>query len=423
MSPGGHSSLSANTTVSSATPTSPLPLLSPRKASLKRVSNVGFRCISPQPGSSSPSPAGAGAATTASQTTPPASVKLVAPSPRKMTPSPPSPSSVLTLCLDNQPMSDGDSTQSDRPATCDMKGLITRNGERDETASEINITRDYSNQEKSAGISSVATTISSTKGAYCEHEAAATTHNGTTQINHRGSLFNFPNNTGGRTEAGGLGSADSLATNWSVLCDRDKVNRPIKVNNHLKHGPCVSNTTSLSEALSDPLLVPSCSAGSAGQTGWQNKDLLTCREPRIGPIDVKLEGDSVHLSQEKAYPDQTSVTVSESGRGFSRPQGHHEQTASLFTLQDHEPSGSSSSTSFTGLSTELQLLPHLRPEPSLPVRPTTTTNTNSTTTSLTATSIAKTNGDVSSSFPTNTPRTQTTLNHHRFPFLRHFNLM
>ena len=409
MSPGGHSSLSANTTVSSATPTSPLPLLSPRKASLKRVSNVGFQCISPQPGSSSPSPAGAGATTTASQTTPPSSVKLVAPSPRKMTPSPPSPSSVLTLCPDNQPMSDGDSTQSDRPATCDMKGLITWNGERDETASEINITRDSSNQEKSAGISSVATTISSTKGAYCEHEAAATANNSTAHINPRGSLFNFPNNTGGRPEAGGLGSADSLATNWSVLCDRDNVNRPIKVNNHLKHGPCVSNTTSLSEAFSDPLLVPSCSTGSAGQTGWQNKDLLTCREPRIGPIDVKLEADSVHLSQEKAHPDQTSVTVSESGRGFSRPQGHHEQTDSLFTLQDHEPSGSSSSTSFTGLSTELQLLSHPRPEPSLPVRPTTTTNTNSTTTSLTATSIAKTNGDVSSSFPTNTPGTQTTL--------------
>ena len=407
LSPGGHSSLSANTTVSSATPTSPLPLLSPRKASLKRASNVGFRCISPQPGCSSPSPAGAGAATTASQTTPPASVKLVAPSPRKMTPSPPSPSSVLTLCLDNKPMSDGDSTQSDRPATCDMKGLITRNGERDETASEINITRDYSNQEKSAGISSVATTISSTKGAYYEHEAAATTNNSTAHINPSGSLFNFPNNAGGRTEAGGLGSADSLATNLSVLCDRDKVNRPIKVNNHLEHGPCVSNTTRLPEGLSDPLLAPSCSSGSAGQTSWQNKDLLTCRQPRIGPIDVKLEADSVHLSQEKAHSEQATVTDSESGRGFSKPQGHHEQTASLFTLQDHAPSGSSSSTPFTGLSTQVQLLSHTRPEPSLPARPTTTTN--STTTTIAATSIAKTNGDVSSSFPTNTPRTQTTL--------------
>ena len=387
LSPGGHSSLSATTTVSSATPTSPLPMLSPRKASLKRVSNVGFRCISPQPGSCSPAVGlGSGAAATASQTTPPAAVKLVAPSPVKMSPSPPS-SSVLTLCPENQPsMSDGDSTQSDRPATCDMNGLITRNGERDETAaSEINITRDYSNQDKSAGTSSVATTISSTKGAYCEQEAAATTNNSTAHINHRGSLFNLPNNTGGRTEALGLGSADSLATNWSVLCDIDKVNRPIKVNNHLEHGPCVSNTSPLSEGFSDPLLAPS--SCSADQTTWQNKDLLTCREPRIGRIDVKLETDSVHLSQEKVHPEQAGVTASQPGRGFSRPQRHHEQTASLFTLQDHPPSGSSSSTSFTGLSTQLQVLSHPRPESSLPARP--TTNINSTGTTFTATTIAQ----------------------------------
>ena len=71
-------------------------------------------------------------------------------------------------------MIDGYLSQSDRPTTCDMNGLITRNGARDETASEINITPDYSNLDKSVGISSVAATSSSTtKGANYEHEACS----------------------------------------------------------------------------------------------------------------------------------------------------------------------------------------------------------------------------------------------------------
>ena len=44
----------------------------------------------------------------------------------------------------------------------------------------------------------------------------------------------------------GLRLADSVGTNWSVLCETDKVNRPIKVNTHLEHGPCVSNANRLS---------------------------------------------------------------------------------------------------------------------------------------------------------------------------------
>ena len=143
------------------------------------------------------------------------------------------------------------------------------------------------------------------------------------------------------------------------------------------------------------------------------KDLLTCKEPRIGSIDVKLDANSVHLNQEKAHLEQGSVTDSESGRDFTGPLGHNEQTASLLRLQDHAPSGSSSSTSFTaGLNTQLQLLTHPQLEPSLPARQT----TNSITTNITATSITKTSRDFSSSLPGNISRTPTTLKPPPFSF-------
>ena len=388
LSPGGQNSLSPNIGSGSATPTSPLPLLSPRKASLKRVGNVGFRCISPQPGSSTP-------ATAASHTTPPGDVKLVAPSPVKMSPSPPS--SVLTLCPDNQ-ISDSFLTQTDEPTTCDTKGLITRNGEGDETASETNVTRHHPDLDKSAGISSLVT-ISSTNGAYEPEAVVVPTANGSIQLYDRGSLLDSVESEkkrAGPTE--GLGLDDSVATNWSVVSARDKVNRPINGNNHLEHGSCMSNKTAFSIGFSDSVDQSSCSVDSV----WQNGDLLTCQEPLPGSIDVKSDANSVHLNQEKAHPDQASIVTAESSKDLSGPQGQREQTASLLTLPDQLPSGVSSS-SFTNQGTQLQLLAHSKPEPRLPAKPT----PNATITS--ATSTAKTNGDTSNSLPVATPRSLTTL--------------
>ena len=275
--------------------------------------------------------------------------------------------------------------QSDKQ--CDNQVLIKASSQRDDTTdSKINIrTPLLSNLDKST--SSSVSNISSvnTVNGY----GAA---NKSTQFYNRGSLcdmFQPEVNTVDKTV--GLGLAESVATNWSAVSESDKINRPIKVNKNLEHGSCVSNATCPADGFSDSATALSCPVGSAV---WHNKDSLTCEEPRPRSIAEKSDANFVHQSQEMTHLEQASVTSAEFYRDVTGPLGQQKTTASLLTVANHVPPDISSS-SFSSLSTQPQLLSYSGTDPNLPARPVTTTSYPA--------------SDCVASFSFNTPRTLSTL--------------
>ena len=327
-SPGDHSSVSTTVTSSTSTTSSLPSLLSSRKASMKGVNSVGFRCISPQP---KPSPSAL-----TNQATP-VGVKLVAPFPVKMVSSPSS--SALNLYPEHQ-LNDSSAIQSDKER--DTQILITKSCQDDEQCTTVINIR--------SGISAIPQLYNLDKAASSVATSPENGYESSEQLNDRGSLCKKLKSKENKVDRPrGLGLGELVTTNWSAATE---VNRSNKVNNYPETGMCVSNTASPTDGFSDSVVLKAC---FAGVEGWQNRDGLTCGR-QISSNDMKSDANSDHLTQECVHPEHTSITVPESGRCFTRS---HDWTASLLSINDHMPPDSSTS-SFTSLGTKPNLLSNSR---------------------------------------------------------------